>query len=296
VIKTAGNTSAKRGIALMLIAIGLLSSMDAVAKWLLENAVHVIQILSLRSIMIVLCMLLVYGIRKRLRQLKPTRVKAQCLRGLTGFLAPFCFFLGISHMPLTAAVVVFFSSIFMTTVLSVFFLNEKVGKHRWMAVVVGYIGVYIAIRPEAGGSNLGYFLILFSSLMYTVLFISGRRMSNTESVASLVLFYNLGVGCVALLLLPWFWQSMAASDWLWLTLLSALAVAGHFCITKAFAFSEASLIAPFEYSSLVWTLAFDALIWNELPENHTWFGACIIIASGLYVLHRESQQKIRSSH
>jgi len=274
----------------MLIAIGLLSTMDAIAKWLLENSVHVIQVLSLRSILIVVFMLVAFSATNHLHQIKTKRLKAQCLRGLSGFLAPLCFFLGISQMPLTAAVVVFFSSIFMTTIMSVFFLNEKVGIHRWAAVVVGYIGVYIAIRPDSGGSAVGYGLVLLSSFMYTVLFVSGRRMSNTETVSSLVFFYNLGVGCVACILLPWFWQSMSAQLWLWVAVLSAFAVAGHFSITQAFSSGEASLIAPFEYTSIIWTIAFDVLIWHELPGNSTWLGAIIIVASGLYVIYREHKR------
>lgn len=274
----------------MLLAIGLLSSMDAVAKWLQENAVNVIQILALRSVVIVFLMLVVYYARNQTVVLKPNRVLAQSLRGISGFLAPCCFFLGISQMPLTAAVVVFFSSIFMTTVLSIFFLQEKVGVHRWIAVAAGYVGVFIAIQPESGGSLFGYSLVLFSSFMYTVLFISGRRLSTTESVASLVLFYNLGVGCVALILLPWYWQDMNLEKIAWLLALSLLAVTGHFAITRAFAIAEASLIAPFEYTSILWTIALDVLIWNALPGSHTWIGAIIIISSGLYVTYREHKR------
>jgi len=280
----------------MLIAIGFLSTMDAIAKWLLQNAVHVIQILALRSIIIVLFMVLVFSASKGLQEIKPNRPVAQSLRGLSGFLAPFCFFLAITQMPLTAAVVVFFSSIFMTTILSIFFLNEKVGKHRWMAVAIGYLGVYIAIDPEGGGSSMGYILVLFSSFMYTVLFISGRRMSGTESVSSLVFFYNLGVGCVACCLLPWFWQTMSMQTWVWVLILSAFAIVGHFSITQAFATGEASLIAPFEYSSIIWTIAFDVLIWNELPGGNTWLGAVIIVASGLYVIYREHLHESKKSH
>ena len=279
----------------MVLGIGLLSTMDALGKWLIENGVHTIQILALRSLIIVPVLLAAYAAKKQLAILVPSRPVAQAVRGLTGFLAPLCFFMGIAQMPLTAAVVVFFSSIFMTTLMSVFFLDEKVGLHRWLAVIAGYAGVFVAIAPEAGGKIEGYLLVLFSSFMYTVLFISGRRLSATESVASLVLTYNAGVGLVAALLLPWFWQTMPWEAWVLVLLLSGFAVSGHFCMTHAFSVSEASLIAPFEYTSIVWTVMFDLLIWHQLPGSHTWVGAVIIILSGLYVLHREKLQAQRQT-
>ena len=275
------------GILYMQVAIGFLSSMDAVAKWLIENSVHTLQILALRSVFIVPALLLVFATKGSLGTLRPTRPVAQMIRGLTGFLAPLSFFIGISLMPLTAAVVVFFSSIFMTTLLSVFFLNEKVGVHRWVAVLLGYCGVFIAIAPGSGGSLLGYLLVLFSSFSYSVLFISGRLLSKTESVPSLVLTYNLGVGIVALLFLPWFWQPMDLYLLTWVVVLSIFAVLGHLCLTHAFSLAEASLIAPFEYTSILWTIGFDLAIWHTLPGYRTWLGAVIIIASGLYVIHRE---------
>ena len=279
--------SYRLGVLYMLVGMCLLSTMDAVGKWLIDNGMHSVQILALRSLIIVPILLLVYASSGQLKQLKPARPIAQALRGLSGFLAPLCYFLGISQLPLTAAVVVFFSSIFMTTLLSVFFLGERVGRHRWIAVGIGYCGVVIAIEPTSGGNLIGYLLVLFSSLMYSMLFISGRRLSATDTVASLVMSYNFYVGVAAAVLLPWFWQAMSATDWFWVVVLSLVAVTGHFSLTHAFSAAQASQIAPFEYTAIIWTLLFDTLIWNELPGAHSWVGAVIIIGSGLYVFHRE---------
>ncbi len=271
----------------MLLAIGFLSCMDALAKWLISNGMNSVQLLAVRSLIIVPVILLVFAARGRLRDLLPQRPVAQVFRGLFGVVAPLAFFMGVARIPLTSAVVVFFSSIFMTTLLSVFFLGERVGMYRWVAILIGYCGVFIAISPASGGDGLGYALVLLASFAYSVLFISGRMLSRTESVASLVLFYNLGVGCVTLILLPWFWGLPTLQELGLMLLLSVFAVAGHFTITHAFALAEASLIAPFEYTAVLWALLFDILIWNVYPSWATWVGAAVIISSGLFVIYRE---------
>ncbi|MEE9332982.1 MAG: DMT family transporter [Granulosicoccaceae bacterium] len=282
------------GIVLMLLAMGFLSTMDAIAKWLMEHSATPIQLLALRSVIIVPCVILYFWLSGEKSELTPTRPVAQAIRGVLGFIAPFSFFVGIHYLPLTAAVVVFFSSIFFTTLLSIIVLKEKVGVHRWMAVVMGYSGVALAMMPWSGGELKGYLLILISSIAYSALFISGKYLAKSESVVSLVLSYNLGVGVVSLLLLPWFWQAIEWQMYLGVLLLTVFALAGHFAMTKAFSISEASQITPFEYTGVLWTLLYDIVIWQIYPSQYTLLGAVIIIASSLYVISRERAQRFNN--
>ncbi len=281
------------GIVLMLLAMCFLSTMDAIAKWLMEHSATPIQLLALRSVIIVPCVILYFWIKGESDKLVPTRPIAQGIRGMLGFIAPFSFFVGIHYLPLTAAVVVFFSSIFFTTLLSIVVLKEKVGVHRWMAVVVGYCGVALAMMPWSGGELKGYLLVLISSVAYSALFISGKYLARTESVTSLVLSYNLGVGVVSLFLLPWFWSTIEWQMYLGVLLLAVFALAGHFSMTKAFSIAEASQITPFEYTGVLWTLLFDIVIWQVYPSRYTLAGAVIIISSSLYVIHRERAQRLK---
>lgn len=278
----------------MLLAMALLSTMDAFAKWLMEHSATSVQLLALRSVIIVPLLILIFVLKGKNTELLPTRPVAQAVRGVLGFIAPFSFFLGIQYLPLTAAVVVFFSSIFFTTLMSIVVLKEKVGIHRWAAVVVGYGGVALAMMPWGGGELKGYLLVLLSSIAYSGLFISGKYLARTESVTSLVLSYNLGVGVVALILLPWFWGSMEWQMYIGVALLSFFAVAGHFAMTKAFAVAEASQITPFEYTAVLWTLLYDIVIWHTFPDHYTVLGASIIISGSLYVIRREHIQKYNS--
>ena len=271
----------------MVLAIALLSTMDATVKWLVTNQVEVMQILAVRSVIIVLVMALIYQLRGQAKAILPTRPVAQMTRGLFGFIAPFSFFLGLKYVPLTDAVVVFFSSIFVVSLLSMVFLGERVGPHRWASIVVGYIGVVIVAQPQGGGQLFGYALVLLSSTSYAALFVSGRYLSRTESTPSLVVSYNLGVGILAFICLPWFWVPLNLEQIAVILLATVLAGCGHFAMTSAFAQGEASFIAPFEYTALIWALMFDLIIWRHLPGSSTLLGAAIIIGSGLYVAYRE---------
>ena len=271
----------------ILIGIALLAAMDAIAKWLVIDGIHALQILAVRSVIIVTALLALFAAKRNLRELHPTRPWIQAVRGITGIIAPLAFFVSLRYLPLTDAVVTFFTSAFAITIVSALVLKERVGIHRWSAVIVGYIGVFIAMSPSGTGNIAGYILVLTSSVAYAGLFTSGRWLTETESVASLVFSYNAGTGLVACLLMPWFWNNMQASDWILLTVLSTLAVCGHFAMTYAFSVAEASSIAPFEYSALLWAIMFDYLLWGSQPMIATLVGAAIIVASALYVLRRE---------
>ena len=271
----------------MIIAMALLSCMDALAKSLAMSGVAVVQLLALRSVIVVLVLSGTFAARGKARQLRPINYKAHAARGAIGFTAPLCFFIGITHIPLTDAVVIFFTSIFFITLLSILFLREKVGLHRWASIIVGFSGVLVVVGPKGGGDISGYLLVLAGSMAYSVVFVSGRYLTRTESVPSLVLSYNTCVGILSLLLLPWYWTALTNEQFLRIGLLAMLALCGHYLITLAFSRSEASMLAPFEYTSVIWAVLFDVLIWHTNPALSTALGASIIIASGLYLVHRE---------
>lgn len=281
------NSGASRGVVLMLLGILLLTSMDMVVKSLVIEDVSPIQILAIRSLIIVPVMFLLLWARGQRHLLQSSNKRWLFGRAVVGFFAPFCFFLSLKVLPLADATVVFFSGTFMITILSVFTLKENVGWHRWLAVAAGYVGVIVAADPEGSGGWWGYGLALIGSTAYALLFISGKWLSKTESTVSLVFYFNLGVGAVALLALPFFWQPIDVDAWGRILAITVLALAGHYALTAAFAQAEASALAPFEYTALVWAVLFDWSIYQILPELNVWLGAAIIIVSSLYVAHRE---------
>lgn len=273
----------------MILGIGCLTAMDALAKALVELNLNPIQVLGLRMFVIVPAILIVFGWRGKLPELAPTRLRFQIIRGCIGFFAPFCFFLSLKFLPLSNAVVVSYSSIMMITILSHVFLDEKVGVHRWSAVVLGFIGVYIAASPSGEGELLGYFLVFGAALSYAVLFVTGRHLSRTESVGSLVFVFNCCTGLISLCLMPLVWIPVDLWGLVMIGALGILAVCGHFCIVLAFTHSQASLVAPFEYTSLIWAILIEGVIWQYFPGLNTLMGATLIITAGLYVIYRENK-------
>jgi len=278
----------------MTAGIATLVTMDAVVKLLVTSDIHAVQILALRSVMISIALVIIFKLRGELSNLRPRRWRLQLVRALIGFVAPCAFFMSLALLPQADATVMFFTAPLVITVCSVLILGERFGAHRWVAVVVGFIGIAIALDPEfaskAGGTR-GYFLALTGSVAYAALFLLGRYLSKTESTSSLVLAYNVGVGVISLIALPWYWTPMTGEQFAVLTVLATLALVGHLCITQAFSMAEASLLSPIESTALFWAVFFDWLIWQHAPNPQTLMGGTVVILAGLYFIHRERLNK-----
>ena len=284
--------------AMLLMAAGIaaLVAMDAAVKELVTEGVHAVQILALRSVLITFAMFMAFRLRGETEQLRPGRWKWQIVRAVIGFVAPCTFFTALVFLPQADATVMFFSAPLIITVCSVLLLGERFGIHRWVAVVTGFIGVYIAFNPQGGHDWRGYALAGTGSIAYAAFFLAGRYLSKTESTPSLVMSYNVGVGIIGLALLPWFWVAMDTRQWLVLLLLACLAVTGHFCITAAFARAEASLLSPIDYTALFWAIGYDWLLWQHAPDRQTLLGGSVVILAGLYFIHRERRNNIPAAH
>ena len=276
------------GIGFMVGGMFTLVLMDAVAKWLVEANISPVQVLAIRSWIIISIILLVLFVRKEVGALKTRRPIAHGFRGAFGFAAPLCFFLALKHLPLVDATVVFFSSTFILTAMSALVFKERVGIHRWGAVVTGFAGVLIAVDPRGDGELSAYLLVLCSAFVYALLLLTGKRLTEQDSVISLVFSFNLMLGVVSTLLLPLVWIPVTWTIVAIFLLLSILALAGHYLLTTAFSRAQISAIAPFEYTAVVWAALVGYLVWLDIPSLQVWIGALIITASGLYVIHRES--------
>ena len=275
------------GIVFTLCGIGLLSIMDAFAKTLQEDGIDAIQIIAMRSWLTVPILFLSYAATGQLQQFKPQRPLWVFGRGFIGFFAPYLFFKSLETLSLADATVMFFSSTFIITALSSPILKERVGIHRWSAVTLGFVGVIIAVEPKGDGNLTGYLYCIIGSTAYAILFLTGRILSRTESTPALVLGFNITLGVMGTMLLPLVWQAPTLHQCGWLLLLALVALAGHLFMTEAFKRAEASLIAPFEYSALLWSVAIGYIFWNDFPTTRVLIGAGIIICCGLYVIYRE---------
>ena len=276
-----------RPVLAMLAGVLLLTIMDAVAKRLLESDVPLAQIMFMRSVVICGGLQLVLRARGELHRLAVVDRRGQLLRGLLGAAAPLLFFAALARLPLTAATVVGYAATFSTVLLSVWWLGERVGPWRWAGIGVGYVGVVVAVGPARDGPASGYVLVLLASLAISAFYVTGKRLAASESPLSLVNGYNTVLGAVCLVALPFAWQRPDATVLASILAFASLAVAGQWLVTWAYSVGDASLVAPLEYTSLVWVIVLDVALWSTAPAGHTVAGAAIIVSASLFVLWRE---------
>jgi drug/metabolite transporter (DMT)-like permease len=276
------------GIGLMILAMLLFAVMDALAKWLVSANMSAIQLIAIRSWIIIPLILLMLIAKGEMNELATRHPMRHVLRGCFGFFAPLAFITSLKSLPLADATVIFFSSTFMLTAASALFLKERVGIHRWSAVVVGFGGVIIAMNPRGGGDLQAYLLVLAAATIYAMIFVSGKYLSRDDSVISLVFSLHFGMGFLATLALPWVWVPLSLVELGQLAVLAVIAMFAHYLFAAAFARADVSALAPFEYTALLWATGIGYLVWQDVPTREVWIGAAIIMACGLYVVHRES--------
>lgn len=224
------------------------------------------------------------GVRPLLR----IRWSLHLLRGVLGVLMMAGFVYALRTLPLSTAYSIFFVAPLMITALSVPLLGERVGPRRWTAIAIGLVGVIVVLRPTGAGMiSLAGLAVVAAAFGYAVSAVTVRILARTDSSQSMMVwllaFIALGAGALAA---PG-WVPLRAGD-AWIIAAIGLAGAlGQYAITEAFRWGEASFIAPLEYTALVWGVLLDATLWGVLPDAVTWLGAGIIIASGLYLLHRD---------
>lgn len=276
-----------RGIGLMVLAIAFLSCMDAGLK---ELSAHypALQVTALRSLaswpLVALWVCLSVGPRALLRVRWPLHL----LRGLISLATLTVFILGIRHLPLSTVYTLFFVAPLIITALSGLVLGERVGAHRWAAILIGFTGVLVAMRPTAEGAiSWAGLAILVASLGYAIAALMVRVLGRTDSTQSMVFWVLTMMAPASLLLAAPNWVPVAAEHWGLIAGVGLVGALGQYALTEAFARGEASVVAPFEYTALAWGLGFDLAIWGVLPDGMTWVGAGIVVASGIYLMQRE---------
>lgn len=276
-----------RAVVLMLACVGVFSLMDAVLKTLSAHY-PAFQVAALRGGASLPFLLAWAAATIGLRPLLRARWSLHLLRGALGIMMMASFVYALRTLPLSTAYAVFFVAPLMITALSVPFLREHVGPGRWIAIAVGFAGVLVVLRPGVGGiASLAGGAVLLAALGYAVSAITVRVLARTDSTQAMVVWL-MALMAVGAGLLAWpHWQPLQGAH-LWLVVaLGAAGALAQYLITEAFRLGEASLLAPLEYTALVWGVLWDATLWGVLPDGGTWLGAAIIVASGLYLVRRE---------
>jgi drug/metabolite transporter (DMT)-like permease len=294
VAKTQSTTAGSRvglGVACALTGLFGMSVMDACAKFLGEGYAISQIILVRNGVGALVVLLFVLAVDRGVMRLRPQRIGLLALRTIFSLAAGFLFFTGLRYLPLADAFAIAFTAPLFITALSVPLLGEKVGARRWGAVVVGFLGVLIVIQPGTSSFRMEALLPLGAALSYALTMLVSRRLTWEMSTSAIMFWPSLGAALTALLLMPIQWQTPSPTDLGIFLFMGLIGTFGMALIIQGYRFAPASVIAPFDYSALLWAITLGWLIWGDLPGPETWLGASILIMSGLYILHRETRRR-----
>lgn len=282
-------SAAINGIACVAGACLLLTMADAFAK-LLTETLPVMEIAFLRSTVALIPILIIarwYGPFSRLRTRHPVQ---QMLRGFLIIGSYTCFLLAVQALPLADTASVFFSSPLLIAGLSPLVLKEKVPLHRWLAICVGFAGVLVIMRPGTESFRPEALFALASAALYALGALMARRLGAIDPPATTSFYTGLAFLIVSgpfTLAVPGYWVDPDWTAIAYVTACGLIAGTAHFLLIQGYRLGEAAVVAPFEYSTLMWAALFGFVIWGTVPTWPTLIGVLLVAASGLYVLRTE---------
>ncbi len=279
-----------KGILWALLATALFAIVAAMAK-VAVNEYHVLQILFFRQVLVFLSCL--PSIAKSFPgSLITQHPKIHASRLLGAFVALSCSIWAVAVLPLTTAITLGFAQVFFVALLALSFLNESIGKHRIIAVIAGFIGVVIIMRPGVEGMVDVYALIpILGALGAGVAVISVRKLSQTESTATLLVYQSVFVGALAGVPLFWLWITPDFTGTVLLLAMAVLATIANWVGVKALRLGEASVVGNIQYMQLIYAAILGYFLFDEVPDKYTIVGATVIIGSSIYIFHREALSK-----
>jgi drug/metabolite transporter (DMT)-like permease len=275
-----------RGIAMILASTVFLGASDVTAKYL-SATLPSIEIAWMRFLVFAMIMVPAMLPGSPLYALRSDRKGLHMMRGVTLLLSSLLFISGLGFLPIAEASATGFVSPLFVTALSIFFLGERVGMRRWFATAVGLIGVLIILRPGSGAFHPAAFFPIVSALAWAGTLIMTRMMSGREHAITTMTYSSIVGVCIVSALVPFVWVTPSWHDILFGILIGVASTAGQWIVVLAFRYADASVLAPFQYTQLLWVSILGFMIFGELPDAWTVTGAAFIVASGLYTAHRE---------
>lgn len=279
--------SPNRGIALMVMAILLFTTMDAAAKHLIATYPAPLVIWARFAGMFVLVLVI---LNRRLPQMARTRFPVlHVWRSASQFGATGLFFMSLGYIGLAEATAIVDINPVLVTLGAALFLGERFGLRRALGVLAALIGALVIIRPGSDVFSLAALLPLGAAICYSANVLLTRFLGQQESVWTAMLYASAFGTLAGAVALPWVWMPIAMQDMPVFVLVGLLGTAAQLCIIRAFSITEASVLAPFGYLGLIFSVFWGIVLFNQYPDRWTIFGALVIASAGLYVWHRENR-------
>ncbi|MBL8805856.1 MAG: DMT family transporter [Rhodospirillales bacterium] len=262
------------------------AALDTGAKYLTIDH-HPLQVVWGRYFFQFLLLIPVFARRGLRRSFASTRPRVQIGRALLISVITFLFFLSISHIPLVDAQAISFTMPLILTVLAFFFLKEKVGPRRWAAVVVGFLGVLLIIRPTGGAVHWAALVCLASAALNAGFHLLTRTLAAADPPDVGIAYAGTIGTAVFSLVVPFVWTTPEPGAWAVFAAIGAMGLIGHYWLSQSYIYARAVVLAPYVYLQIVWVMVLGFLLFGAIPSASTLTGAGIVIAAGIYVFHRE---------
>ena len=274
------------GIVYMLVAMFLFTSNDAIGKWMVATY-PVGQLISLRSLAaLVVLVVILWRKQGSLRLSLSERPVIQILRIGLVVAEVGCFYAAVRYLPLADVFMFYLASPLFLTIFSVVILKEHVGLRRWLAVLVGLVGVVLIFPPSDQALSAPSLIALAGSISLALMLTLARMLRRTDGM-TLITVQTIGVAIFGGMTIPIAWVTPNLIDLSLICLLGFVATLAHFLMNKSVAIAPSAVIAPFQYTSIVWAIAFGYVFWGDFPTQRALLGATFIIGAGLIVLYRE---------
>ncbi len=279
----------------MLLSVCTFSVMDILVKWSQDYPTG--EVLFFRGFFGLIPTYFLIPRDKLLSFYKTERKLEHFLRCFAGMIALVAIVIALRELPLAVVVSLSYAAPLFITVLSIFLLSEKVGIFRWLAVLIGFIGVIIIAEPGFKGMNYLYFLPLIFCIGMAFVTITIRKLSTTEPIWLISIFFTITISIAGLTTIPMGWIMPDFHDFILLTLIGITGGSANLFLTQSYKLSEVSLVAPLKYLALIFAIIFGYLIWNEVPTVKTLIGSFLVILASLIIFRREiyHKQKIPST-
>ena len=275
-----------KGILLMAVAVLIFAVLDGLAKYVMQTLPPPVAVFFRYLIALLLAM----GLIERTGRpaiIISRHIGLQFIRGLMLLASTVLNFIAITYLQLAQTAAISFTIPLWVCALSVPLLGEHVGIRRWIAVLVGFIGVLIIMRPGTMSFHWAMFLSLGATFCGSIYNIATRKVGGRDRAETSLFYVGLFGTLFAVLPLPWYWQMPQGIEWLLLLGMGLAGGIGHFLLIQAHRLAQASVLAPFIYTQIIWMILIGFIVFSDVPDMWTLIGAAIVVASGLFVFARE---------